>query len=73
VRMADLTKGLLSTSTGCPAGYSSRPGPSIPENGLGAPATADPTQEGVNMLADAGGIGYGEYLQVPSNQLGEDI
>lgn len=34
------------------------------EGGLGAPPTVDPTQEGVNMLADAGGIGYGEYLQL---------
>merc|ERR1719431_2486110 len=64
--MAELTKGVLSTSNGCPAGYSSRSraGASLSEGGLGAPPTADPTQEGVNMLADAGGIGYGEYLQL---------
>jgi hypothetical protein len=41
-----------------------RGGPSLSEGGLGAPPTVDPTQEGVNMLADAGGIGYGEYLQL---------
>lgn len=34
------------------------------EGGLGAPPTVDPTQEGVNVLADAGGISYGEYLQL---------
>jgi len=34
------------------------------EGGLGAPPTVDPTQEGVNLLSDAGGVGYGEYLQL---------
>merc|ERR1719229_104261 len=60
-----MKNGILNDSGGCPAGYSRpRLGPSISEGGLGAPPTVDPTQEGVNMLADAGGIGYGEYLQL---------
>jgi len=65
-KSTSLRNGILNDSGGCPAGYSSKPrlGPSVSEGGLGAPPTVDPTQEGVNMLADAGGIGYGEYLQL---------
>ena len=47
---------ILTPSTGCPAGYGF-----IPE---GEKTEPDSTQEGVNVLADAGGISYGEYLQL---------
>eukprot|EP00091_Calanus_sinicus_P019398 TRINITY_DN4858_c0_g1_i1.p1 TRINITY_DN4858_c0_g1~~TRINITY_DN4858_c0_g1_i1.p1 ORF type:complete len:134 (-),score=43.67 TRINITY_DN4858_c0_g1_i1:294-695(-) len=47
---------ILSPSTGCPAGYGFIPEDERPE--------PDATQEGVNVLADAGGISYGEYLQL---------
>jgi len=42
---------LLSTSSGCPAGY-----------GSGGSERAPDAQDGVNTLADGGGISYGEYL-----------
>jgi len=41
---------------GCPAGYSSQKEKDTTEN--------DETQAGVNVLADAGGISYGDYLQL---------
>ena len=47
---------ILTPSTGCPAGYGF-----IPEGEKPGP---DATQEGVNVLADAGGISYGAYLQL---------
>ena len=47
---------ILTPYTGCPAGYGF-----IPEGENPGP---DATQEGVNVLADAGGISYGEYLQL---------
>ena len=45
---------ILSPSVGCPAGYGSV------QDG----ENEDPTQAGVNVLADAGGISYGDYLQL---------
>ena len=47
---------ILTQSTGCPAGYGFIPDGEKPEH--------DATQEGMNVLADAGGISYGEYLQL---------
>ena len=47
---------IISPSVGCPAGYGSV------QDGEGE--AADPTQAGVNVLADAGGISYGDYLQL---------
>jgi len=45
---------IISPSVGCPAGYGSV------QDG----EKEDPTQAGVNVLADAGGISYGDYLQL---------
>jgi len=45
---------IISPSVGCPAGYGSV------QDG----EQEDPTQAGVNVLADAGGISYGDYLQL---------
>ena len=47
---------ILNPSTACPAGYGF-----IPEGEKPGP---DATQEGVNVLADAGGISYGDYLRL---------
>ena len=47
---------ILAPSMGCPAGYGF-----IPEGENPGP---DAMQDGVNVLADAGGISYGEYLQL---------
>jgi len=47
---------LISPSVGCPAGYG------FVQDG--EKEADDPTQAGVNVLADAGGISYGDYLQL---------
>jgi len=50
----------IKPSTGCPAGYGSHGGNSKEDDSNGA----DESQDGVNVLADSGGISYGDYLHL---------
>jgi len=61
---APSSNGFLSSSTGCPAGYGSRRGSrNIARSEVDSLAD-DENQDGVNVLADAGGVSYGDYLQL---------
>jgi len=54
------SNGFLNSATGCPAGYGARRG----SRNLSRSEPEEDNQEGVNVLADAGGVSYGDYLQL---------
>jgi tryptophan 2,3-dioxygenase len=56
------TNGFLSSGGGCPAGYGGRRGSR--HLARSESLQEDETQEGVNVLADAGGVSYGDYLRL---------
>lgn len=58
---------LINQSSGCPAGYGPQQDPIEPASRSLNPTVKEKErggQEGVNVLADAGGISYGDYLQL---------
>jgi len=55
---------IISESVGCPAGYRRQSIAETNGNGRHHEEDAAAVQDGVNVLADAGGISYGDYLQL---------
>jgi len=58
------SNGFLSDSTGCPAGYGPGSGGNHSLRAETKKLDNDEIQDGVNVLADAGGVSYGDYLQL---------
>merc|ERR1712025_207038 len=56
----NLSKSFISQSEGCPAGYGRKQTLESESKEKGG----DSVQDGVNVLADAGGISYGDYLEL---------